>query len=135
MLPKFEISPVLLICILNYEIFTVCLTETLNKYVSQALLVNKGIDGQCEEKIGVNLNERDGLTFIIHKGLKFGEDELPHFREVDVLEGKEVLPHPTNYLHLAIVPPVEEFEYLHLTLQVVIDYWEGNLPFADLTTW
>jgi hypothetical protein len=52
-----------------------------------------------------------------------------------MLKSKEMLPHPANDFHLAVVSPVKEFKDLHLTFQVVIDYWKRNLPFTDLTSW
>jgi hypothetical protein len=56
MLLGFEIRPVLIDGILDYKSLTVCLPEALDKYACQALPVNKGVDRQSEEKIGIDFN-------------------------------------------------------------------------------
>lgn len=52
-----------------------------------------------------------------------------------MLEGEEVLSHPPDDLHLAVVSPMQKLEDLHLALEVVVDDGQGDLPFADLSAW
>lgn len=107
----------------------------LDEDVGEALLIDQRVDGQGEEQVGVDFDDGDGLALIIHEGLQLGENELPHLGQVDGLEGEEVFPHPPDDLHLAVVPPVQELEDLHLALQVVVDDGQRDLPLADLAPW
>lgn len=50
-----------------------------------------------------------------------------------MFEGEEIITHPADDLHLAVVSPMKELEDMHLALQVVVDDGQGDLPFADLS--
>jgi hypothetical protein len=52
-----------------------------------------------------------------------------------VLEIEEILPHPSENLHLTIGSSMQKLENLHLGLQVVVNDRQGDLPLAYYSAW